>query len=188
MVAKTVRKVRRRAIFLDRDGTLIHDVGYLNNPQQVRLFPGVGEALNELSQSGFLIVLVSNQSGIDGGLLTRKQAEDVHQRLVSILAGRGVHLDAVYYCLHAPEKLCNCRKPSPGMLSQASQELRIDLTSSFMVGDKHSDIEAGIRAGCRTILIRADALDRQCNLKPDYVAASWAALLEYVLTHPEVTT
>lgn len=174
-------KVSGRAIFFDRDGTLVYDVGYPKDPQQVRLLPGVERALATLKEHGFLLVLVSNQSGIGRGLVTVEQAEQVHCRVVSVLAEYDVQLDAIYYCPHAPEERCSCRKPSPEMLLRAAEELDLDLSQSFMIGDKPSDIEAGKRAGCRTILLTANSVFSKSDPIPDYVAATWSEVLQYVL-------
>ncbi len=146
-------RAEQRAIFLDRDGTIIHDVGYPRDPQQVQLLPGVAEVLARLQQEGWLLVLVSNQSGIGRGMVTAEEAERVHKQVVASLAAHGVELAAAHYCPHAPEEMCTCRKPSPEMLMRAARDLGIDLVQSYMIGDKISDVEAGRRAGCRTILL-----------------------------------
>jgi D-glycero-D-manno-heptose 1,7-bisphosphate phosphatase len=142
-----------RAVFLDRDGTIMIDTGYPKTPEDVLLLPGIPEVLRRLRQAGFRLVLISNQSGICRGLVTADQARSVHERLVSALAEHGVTLDGAYYCPHVPEAECECRKPSPGLIHRAARELGLDLTRSFMVGDKLSDVEAGQRAGCRSFLL-----------------------------------
>ena len=143
----------RPAVFLDRDGTIMQNVSYLCDPDGVELLDGAAEALALLRQRGFALVIVSNQSGIGRGLLTFDDLASVHDRLMACLAERDVELDGVYYCPHAPWERCECRKPLPGLLLRAARELRLDLRRSFMVGDAPSDIEAGRRAGCRTILV-----------------------------------
>lgn len=142
-----------RALFLDRDGTLIEDVGYPSDPEQVRLLPGVADALRYLQQRGLVLVVVSNQSGIGRGRITQEQADAVHARFLNCLHQAGVTLMAAYYCPHAPEEGCRCRKPSPGMLQQAANDWGIALEQSFLVGDKLSDIEAGQRVGCFSLLL-----------------------------------
>jgi D-glycero-D-manno-heptose 1,7-bisphosphate phosphatase len=166
----------RRAVFLDRDGTLIEDVGYPDDPDGVRLVPGAADALAALRRGGFALVVVSNQSGIGRGLVTPEQAESVHERFVAELAAHGVELDDARYCPHAPDESCPCRKPSPGLLRDAASELGVDLAGSFMVGDKPSDVEAGRRAGCRTVLL-APAPGGEA----DFVAADWSEAVAYVL-------
>ena len=176
-------KANRRAVFLDRDGTVMYDVGYPRDPQQVRLLPGVGEALAKLRKRGFSLVLVSNQSGVGRGMVTVKQAEQVHRQAISSLAEYGVQFDAAYYCPHAPEEQCGCRKPSPEMLLLAAKELDLDLARSFMVGDKPSDIEAGKRAGCRTILLTVNPTLSGLDPMPDHAAADWTEVLWHILSH-----
>lgn len=137
-----------RAVFLDRDGTLIVDVGYPRDPDAVRLLEGVPEGLRSLRSAGFRLVLVSNQSGIGRGIVSKDEARAVHGRFSELLAGQGIELDCAKYCPHAPEEGCRCRKPEPGMLLDAARELGLDLEGSWMIGDKASDVEAGRRAGC----------------------------------------
>lgn len=153
------------AIFLDRDGTLIENVGYIRRPEDVRLMPGTGEALHRLRQMGYRLVLVSNQSGVARGLFSDEQLQEVHRRFEQLLAAEGVRLDGAYYCpyLPGPEAVVESyrrdselRKPRPGMLLKAAQELNIDLGGSWMIGDSPSDMEAGRRAGCRTVLLGAN--------------------------------
>jgi histidinol-phosphate phosphatase family protein len=141
----------RRALFLDRDGTLIVDVHYPNDPAQVELIPGAAEALRRL-QKTWILVVVSNQSGIARGLITEAQAVAVHDRFVAAFAAGGVHFAGCYYCPHLPDAGCPCRKPAAGMLVEAARELGLDLKASAMLGDKASDLEAGRAAGCAPVL------------------------------------
>lgn len=170
-----------KVIFLDRDGTIICDKDYIRDPEKVEPLHGVGEVLAYLKECGFLLVMVSNQSGIGRGILTSDEVEGVNKRLFSILSECNVSLDAVYYCPHSPEEQCSCRKPSPKMLLLAARDLNLDLTRSFMIGDKFSDIEAGKRAGCKTILLRNDFVEEETDLKPDFIASNWVEVLSYVL-------
>src|SRR4051794_18720284 len=139
----------RSAMFLDRDGTLIDDAGYIADPSRVRLLPGAAASLRALRAEGFRLVLVSNQSGIGRGLISHEQAEAVHRRFVEEFERRGVRLDAVRYCPHSPDDGCPCRKPAPGLLLDAARDLEIELGRSFMVGNTAADVEAGRSAGCR---------------------------------------
>lgn len=175
----------RRAVFLDRDGTIIFDRGYLKAAQQVCLLAGAGEALATLQQQGFALVLISNQSGIGRGLITPEQAEQVHQAVVARLRKYGVQLDAAFYCPHTPAENCGCRKPSPQMFLRAAKELGLDLARSFMVGDKPCDIEAGKRAGCRTILLKPRESMSPTELQPDRIASDWPEVLQHLLGTPE---
>lgn len=154
--------MQNKAVFLDRDKTLIEDPGYINHPSQVRLLPGVAQALIQLKKMGYLLVVVSNQSGVARGLVTEEVLQQIHHRLKKLLADEGAYLDAIYYCPFHPEGVIpkyrcesDLRKPNPGMLLKAAQDLSIDLSRSWMIGDSFRDIEAGIRAGCKTILIES---------------------------------
>lgn len=150
-----------KCVFLDRDRTIIEDPGYLTDPDAIKLLPGVELALRSLGQAGFKLVVVTNQSAIARGLLTEDGLEQIHDEMRRQLSERGVELDAIYYCPYHPEgsveeytRVSADRKPSPGMLLRASKDLQIDLQSSWMVGDSPRDIEAGQRAGCRTVRVR----------------------------------
>jgi D-glycero-D-manno-heptose 1,7-bisphosphate phosphatase len=175
----------RRAVFLDRDGTVIHDADYPKDPEQVRLLPGAAEALAELKRHGFRLIVISNQSGIGRGIVTPQQAEAVHRRVAAVLAEHGVELDAAYYCPHAPEERCSCRKPEPGMIRQAVEQFGLDVLRCYLVGDKPSDIEAGRRAGCRTVLLRGHPLAVDCQPGPDGAADDWPEVLRIILTRSE---
>jgi D-glycero-D-manno-heptose 1,7-bisphosphate phosphatase len=149
-----------KAIFLDRDDTLIEDPGYINNPEQVKLLDGVPEALIQLKALGYKLIVVTNQSAVAHGIVTEKILGEIHERLKQLLADKNAFLDRIYYCPYHPEgvvpKYCkesNSRKPSAGMLLKAADEMDIDLSQSWCVGNSSRDIEAGQRAGCKTILI-----------------------------------
>lgn len=141
----------RRALFLDRDGTLISDVGYPRDPALVEPLPGAFAALRAL-QARFALVIVSNQSGIGRGLITTAEAAAVHARVVELFGEAGVAFAGAYYCPHDPGAGCACRKPAPGLLLDAARELGIELAGSIMLGDKPSDVAAGRAAGCRHAL------------------------------------
>lgn len=150
----------KKAVFVDKDGTLIHDIPYNVNPDLIRLLPSVGNGLRRLQRVGYMIVVVTNQSGVAHGYFPFEALAPVHRRLAELLADKGVRLDDFFVCPHHPNgriepfiNACNCRKPMPGMLQTAAKMHDIDLQSSWMVGDILNDVEAGNRAGCRTILI-----------------------------------
>jgi D-glycero-D-manno-heptose 1,7-bisphosphate phosphatase len=168
----------RRAIFLDRDGTITIDTGYPADPGEVELLPGAAHGLRTLGDRGWALVLVSNQSGVGRGMITPEQAQAVHDRLMVELRASGVELDGAYYCPHSPEDDCECRKPRSGLLRRAAAELRLDLAGSVMVGDRQSDVEAGRGAGCRTVLLGSGEGD------PDVRAADWAELVTTVTDSP----
>lgn len=149
-----------RAIFLDKDGTLIDDVPYNVDPALIRLSWNAGPALQLLQEAGYRLIVVTNQSGVARGLFTEAALDAVHVRLGELLAQYGVRLDGFYYCPHHPEGAvnryaiaCTCRKPMPGLLMRAASEHGIDLAQSWMIGDILNDVEAGHRAGCRSLLI-----------------------------------
>ena len=149
-----------KAIFLDRDDTLIEDPGYINNPKQVALLDGVPEALIALRDMGYKLIVATNQSGVARGIVTEKVLAEIHERLSRLLGERGIRLDKIYYCPYHPEgviekyrKESDLRKPNPGMLLLAAKEMDIDLDTSWTIGNSSRDVEAGARAGCKTILL-----------------------------------
>jgi D-glycero-D-manno-heptose 1,7-bisphosphate phosphatase len=164
-----------KAAFLDRDGTIIADTGYVGSPDRVRLLPNAARGMARLRDLGYLLVLVTNQSGIARGYFTLDDCRRVQERLDTELAAEGVRLDAVYFCPHLPEGKvspfnvdCDCRKPKPGLLLRAARDLNIDLAQSVMIGDSERDIEAGKRAGCLTIQVGPAA--EVASTKPDFCA------------------
>jgi len=158
----SVPEALRRAVFLDRDGTLNVDTGYVSEPQAVRLIPGAAQGAALLAAGGYLLVVTSNQSGIARGLLSEEQANAVDRRVLQLLREHGVAIDHVYRCPHLPAGTvakfaieCDCRKPKPGLLTRAARELGIDLARSWVVGDRVRDIQAGLAAGCRTVAVQS---------------------------------
>lgn len=149
-----------KAIFLDRDDTIIEDPGYISSPEQVKLLPGTAQALMQLKQMGYKLVVVSNQSGIARGMFTEDDLTYIHARMKELLAAEGAYLDQIYYCPYHPDgiiekyrKESDLRKPNPGMLLTAAEEMDIDLGQSWMIGNEYHDTTAGKRVGCRTILL-----------------------------------
>lgn len=154
-----IAKYMKKAIFIDKDGTLIADVPYNVDTRKIRLNHGIGPFLAHQSQRDFKIVVISNQSGIARGYFSHDDLLGVRRKINELLHPYGVELHGFYYCPHYPTGVvrpyntdCLCRKPEPGLLQQAATELGIDLTSSWMIGDILSDVEAGQRAGCQTVL------------------------------------
>lgn len=137
-----------KALFLDRDNTIIFDAPYMADPDQVKIMPGVVEALKKFRQAGFLLIIVTNQSGIGRGMFSEQAMLKVHERMVEMFLTEGVDFEDILYCPHAPEDDCECRKPLPGMLIEAANRHRVEMSESVMVGDKAADVEAGIAAGC----------------------------------------
>ena len=149
---------RRKAVFLDRDGTINEECGYLHRIEDCRFIEGVLTAVARLNDAGYLVVVVTNQSGIARGYYGAAELNELHRYMSEVLAAAGARVDAWYHCPHHPEHSgadadCNCRKPFPGMLLQAAADLDIDLAGSWMIGDKIADVDAGHAAGCRSLLV-----------------------------------
>ena len=167
-----------KAVFLDRDGTIIEDPGYLNDPSQVKLLADSAGALVALKQMGYKLIVVSNQSAVARGIITEKVLDDIHLRMKELLAEKGAYVDNIYYCPYHPDgaiekyrRESDLRKPNPGMLTKAAGQMDIDLSQSWMVGNAYSDVTAGRRAGCKTILINPPTgykHPRPGDVKPDY--------------------
>lgn len=152
--------MKRRALFLDRDGTLVHAVHFPRYPEQLRIYDGIHPELLALQTMGFRLIVITNQSGIAKGYLTEEDLQRMHIYLSQQLMKEHIYLDAIYYCPHHPDGIipdlaitCNCRKPQPGLLLRAQAELDIDLAQSWLIGDILDDVEAGNRAGCHTVLV-----------------------------------
>ena len=150
----------RRAVFIDRDGTISEEVGYVNHPSRYRVFPYSAEAVRLLNERGWLAVLVTNQAGVARGYFAEEMVGVVHNLLARELERNGARLDAVYYCPHhpsvgeAPYRLdCDCRKPRPGLVRRAAEDLNVDLARSWMVGDRYGDIEMARNAGLRSCFV-----------------------------------
>ncbi len=151
-----------KAIFLDRDDTIIADPGYINSPEQVKLLPGASHGINELRKLGYKLVIVSNQSGIARGIFTENTLAKIHEKLKELLAKENAYIDRIYYCPYHRQgsipkyrKDSNERKPKPGMLLRAAKEMNLDLENSWMIGNTYNDVAAGEAAGTKTILIKS---------------------------------
>lgn len=150
----------KRAVFIDRDGTINVEKEYLYRPEEFELIPGAAQAIRLLNESGFLVIVVTNQSGVARGYYTEEDVHLLHRHITMQLEQAGSRVDAWFYCPHHPSGRgsyslpCRCRKPQPGMLLEAARRFEINLESSFMIGDKLVDIEAGRAAGCSSILVR----------------------------------
>lgn len=140
-----------KAVFLDRDGVINVEVDYLHEPDKVRLEEHVVPALRLMRQKGYLLIVVTNQAGVAKGIYPESDIAPVHEKISQLLAGDGIAIDGFYYCPHHPgfTGACDCRKPAPGMLLRAAREHDVDLSRSFMAGDRMSDVNAGINAGCK---------------------------------------
>jgi D-glycero-D-manno-heptose 1,7-bisphosphate phosphatase len=180
------RDASQRAVFLDRDGTIMEDSNYVGDVERVVLIPGAAAALLQLQEAGYRLFVVTNQSGVGRGYFTRESVEAIHAHLDEHFASAGVRFDRYYVCPHHPEDNCDCRKPKPKFLLDAALEYGLDLSRCFMIGDRASDIQAGINAGTRTILVLTgagrDTLAKQ-EVRPDFVAEGIQAAATWILTH-----
>ena len=167
------------AVFIDRDGTIMEDTDYCSDPKDVRIFSGVVEALRRLKARGFKIIIITNQSGVGRGLFTLDQYRAVESEVVRQL-GDGL-IDATYYCPDAPGQHSNCRKPAPGMIVQATQNHQIDLSRSFLIGDKEIDVECAHNAGVRAIRVRTGIQRDVTGSKADWVADDVPAAVQIIL-------
>lgn len=167
------------AVFLDRDGTLMDDTGYVGDPAHVRVFDGVPEALARLKAAGFKTIIVTNQSGIPRGYFTEADFHAVQARFETLI-GPGL-IDAVYYCAEHPDRATERRKPGPGMLLEGARDHGIDLTRSWMIGDRAGDLDAGVRAGARSILVRTGEGSSAKVDGAEFVAADFVDAVEFIL-------
>lgn len=161
-----------RAIFLDRDGTVMFDRGYLRDPAGVEILARAAETLKELSDEGWKLFILSNQSGVGRGLMTLDEMYAVHSRFLEEMLGSGVRFDASYLCTHGPDDACQCRKPATHFIRRAVDEHGVDTGESWMIGDRQSDVICGRNAGCRTIWLRNPNFAVHPDL-PDFVAGDW---------------
>jgi len=184
--------VPRAAVFLDRDGTLVVEREYLDDPAGLELLPGVASALRGLRGAGFALVVVSNQSGVGRGRFTAGRVHEVMAGLRHALRAQGVELDAIYFCPHRPEEGCPCRKPGTALLERAADDQQLDLAQSVMVGDKRIDVLAGQRAGGHGVLVRTGygrEEERAAETEPrgaDYIADDLAGAARWILERLEV--
>lgn len=176
-----------KAIFMDRDGTVSEEIGYMYRLELYKPFPWTGPAIRKINDSGMKAVLITNQSGVERGYFPESLVHTVHDVLHAELARHDAKLDAVYFCPHQPDTGCDCRKPRPGMLLRAQQELGIDLASSFMIGDRYLDIEAAHAAGVRSILVMSgngrEELEKYKTFpqQPDFIAENLLEAVESII-------
>jgi D-glycero-D-manno-heptose 1,7-bisphosphate phosphatase len=176
---------KRRAIFLDRDGVLNYNRrDHIKTPEEYVPIPGAAEAVVRLKQNGWAVVVVSNQSGLARGLFGQEALAAITAKMESVLAAAGGGVEGVYYCPHAPEAGCGCRKPAPGLLLRAARELDLDLGSSYLVGDKACDIECGRAAGPRTVLVETGLAEERPDaavVRPDHQARDLSEAVAWIL-------
>jgi D-glycero-D-manno-heptose 1,7-bisphosphate phosphatase len=162
---KALGRPIRRALFVDRDGTLNPDLRYLREADRLEVFRGVGNALSLAHDHGYLVICVTNQSGVERGYYTREDVDRIHRRLNELLLPHRAHVDAFYYCPHAPETHCECRKPGTLLFRQARDDWNIDFASSAVVGDRDLDVQAGRELGLLTAVVTTPAHERDPSLE-----------------------
>jgi D-glycero-D-manno-heptose 1,7-bisphosphate phosphatase len=174
----------KRALFLDRDGTIIEDRGYIHDPALVQMLPGAASVLRTLGAEGWVLVVVSNQSGVGRGLISPAEMDAVQARFLDVARQEKVTISGSYFCVHRPDEVCHCRKPSPFQIQLAAKELGLDLSQSWMIGDRRSDILCGKNAGCRTIWLRNPLFPVVEGLA-DFVARDWQEVREILAANAD---
>jgi D-glycero-D-manno-heptose 1,7-bisphosphate phosphatase len=181
------------AVFLDRDGTMLEEAGYLDRLDKVAFFPYATDAVRLLNRGGYKVIVITNQSGVGRGMYSEEFVRRTHELMTARLAAGGARVDGYYYCPHHPDSTldryridCDCRKPAPGMLRQAASELRLDLSRSFTVGDKWTDVAVGAAAGAKGILVRTGygqgvEAAPPAGIAPAFVADNVAAAVAWIL-------
>ena len=183
-----------RAVFIDRDGTISEEVGYINHVSRFRLFPYSAAALKQLHDHGFLAIVITNQAGVARGYFSEEMVQAIHTQMTRDLESSGARVDAIYYCAHHPtvgeppyQLDCDCRKPKPGLLLRAARNYDIDLANSWMVGDRYSDIELAANAGVKSALVlsgygRGEWEHQRDNwtIQPDLVAEDLLAAVNQI--------
>lgn len=185
------------AVFLDRDGTITPEIGYVLDPGKLTLLPGAADAVKRLRNAGFKVIVITNQSAVARGMMHIETLEAVNRKLMYLLRDEGTGLDGLYYCPHHPTegngeftRVCDCRKPAPGMVLQAAEEHSVDLSRSFIVGDKITDISMASGLGARGILVKtgyggnepgASAQSDSSSFKPDHIAENISAAADWIM-------
>ncbi len=187
--------IRRPAVFLDRDGTINEQMGYINHLCRFKLLAGAAEAIKLLNDAEIPVVVISNQSGLARGYFPEELLVAVHEKMDRLLAEKGAHVDGIYYCPHHPEAkeerfrdTCNCRKPKPGLVFQAAEEMNLDPEKSFVVGDRWSDIKTAANCGAKSILVRTgygrgdeQYIGPHQEIQPDYKAEDLLEAVKWIL-------
>ena len=191
---------KKRAVFLDRDGTLNFDPGYISQPENLRLIPGVGEGLSLLKKAGFLFIVVSNQSGVARGLIPQENLKQIHEKLNELLLPWNVAVDYFSLCVHHPDEDCECRKPKPRLILDAAQLFGVEVAESYMIGDRISDLGAGHAAGCKGSLLVLtgdgeksqkelfELRQKRSSLQPTFVAHSLQEAAQWIVDQENVSS
>jgi D-glycero-D-manno-heptose 1,7-bisphosphate phosphatase len=177
-------------VFLDRDGTIAEEVGYLNHVDRFRMFPFVGPAIRRLNQAGLPVIVITNQSGAARGFFPESLISQVHERMERELSTAGARVDAIYFCPHSSADACGCRKPKTGMIDRAAQEHHLDVQRSFVAGDRYGDMELAFRAGCKAIFVRTGygLGEEKWHAKdwprqPDTIVENLQQAVDWILVH-----
>ncbi len=195
MTSKKGSTTPKPAVFLDRDGTINEQMGYINHTCRFHLLPGAAEAIKRLNDAGIPVVVISNQSGLARGYFPEELLLAVHEKMNRLLAEHGAHVDGIYYCPHHPEakkkefrEVCSCRKPKPGLILQAAEEMNLAPEQSFVVGDRWSDIKTAANCGARSILVRTgygrgdeQYIGPHQEIQPDYKAEDLLEAVQWIL-------
>ncbi len=182
-------------VFLDRDGTINYDAGYINHVDNFIIYPYAAQAIRMLNEKGFLVIIITNQSGLARGFFNENTLEEIHSYMISQLRKKGAEIDGIYFCPHDPnakiekyKSVCSCRKPETGLVDQALKDFNIDKNNMYFIGDKHSDIMAGYTSGCKTIMVKTgygkgDLIhkSKSWKVKPDMVADTLLHAVKYIL-------
>jgi len=176
------------AVFVDRDGTIVFDKHYLADPDGLELIPTVAEGIAKLNRASIPVIVVTNQSGVARGRFTENRLREIHARLDRILEEKGAKIDDIFYCPHMPDAGCDCRKPAPGMLLKAKERHGIDLTKSFVIGDRMLDVEMARKVGAKVVLVpepgdqyHVDDEIRASKDKPDFRTGSFSDAVDWIL-------
>jgi D-glycero-D-manno-heptose 1,7-bisphosphate phosphatase len=190
----------RRAIIMDRDGTVCEEVGYVNHVERLRLIAGSAEAVRQANRAGFQTVLVTNQAGVARGYMSEEIVGETHDRLRELLAEHDARMDGIYYCPHHPDvgssryrRECDCRKPEPGMLLRARDEMGIDLGASYVIGDSIKDVQTAKRVGATAVLVltgygrgQVEHQSAEWTVRPDHVAENLLEAVNWILEREDV--
>ena len=177
-----------RTVFVDRDGTINENTGYIKNPEDLVLYPKVSEGIRLLNKNGYKVIVITNQSGISRGYFSEETLEKIHNKMKEELSKKDAFIDAIYFCPHHPDENCKCRKPQPGLLKTAIKEFDVDVSKSFIIGDRMLDIEAGNKVGCKTILVpeKKEIVKNEMeksNITPDYIANDFVKGVEWIIAN-----
>ena len=175
-----------KAAFIDRDGTINANIGYIDSPDSFKMYSGVAEGIKLLNEDGFKVIIITNQSGIARGFFSEETLDKIHNKMKKELSDKGAKIDAIYYCPHHPDEKCSCRKPNPGLIEKATNDLDIDTKKSFILGDRMLDVEAGHKKGCKTVLVpenkeKVNIEMEESKIEPDYVCDDFYTGVKWIL-------